>query len=188
MTNNTAILNCLTKQLYIRFEYKYFTIDLTEGDLEDNWNSIQFSDETTLDINFHWEDEPYVSLYGLIYDAKSDTYSTNTNEYYPIKISTIIGDKADYFDMEYQAEIGLNCYRVYSGCKMIKRTAYLNIASDFTAKARIVDKLKDVHLVAMDKYGATKVINIDEKYNTYYLSTNNTELNSKYKRTKFNIE
>jgi hypothetical protein len=63
---------------------------------------------------------------------------------------------------------------------MIKRTTSIDIASDLTAKLTIVDKIKDVHIVAMDKYGATKVIEIEEKYNSYYSSGTNKDLNSKY--------
>jgi len=193
MNNNTAILNCLSKQLFLKFEDKYFIVNLAEGDLEDSWNTIQFSDKTSLDINFTWEDTPIATLYGLTYDSENDVYNVNLKERYPIKINFVFGNKADYLSLEFNDEIGVNTYRIFSGAKMIKRTTSLDIASDFVAKSIIIDKLVDVHIVGMDKYGATKVIEIEEKYNIFYkIQEKSKQINnyfdSKDIRVKYDIK
>ena len=202
MNNNSAILNCISKELLLKFEDKYFIVDLKEGDLEDSWNSIQFSDKTTLDFNFSWDysdENPNACLYGLTYLPESDTYETNTKEAYPIKITNTFGNKADYFDYEFQPNnkdksYKVINYRVYSGCKLIKKATSLDIISDFSAKSMIVDNLNDVHIIGMDRFGAKTEIEIEEKYrkkyeiqikskeiNEYFFKADNKDNRIKYK-------
>jgi hypothetical protein len=197
-------LNCISKELLLKFEDKYFIVNLAEGDLEDSWNSIQFSDKTTLDINFSWEyseENPSVCLYGLTYLPESDTYETNTSEAYPIKITNIFGNKADYLNWVFQPNNKDNShkvihYRVYSGCKLIKKATSLDIVSDFIAKSVIVDKLNDVHTIGMDRFGAKTTIEIDQKYyKKYEIQLKSKERNqcvskadNKDNRIKYNIK
>jgi hypothetical protein len=167
MGNNSAILNCVSKELYIRFIDKFFIVDLKEGDLEDNWNTILFSENTMLDVNLDWDfnsDFPTLCLYGLTYNAEKEVYETNTDEAYPISIVNIFGSKALYFGEDYKANIGINVYRVYSKSEMIKRTTSLSQASDLGAKLMISDKMPDIHITVTDKNGASKVVEIEHKY------------------------
>lgn len=168
MNNNTAILNCLTKEISFRFEDKFFNLDLTEGDLEDYWNSINFWDGVTLDANFSWEDEPSLTLYGLIYNKETNCYEVNTNEAYPIRITNVFGTKAQYFGYEFQPKVGVNHLKVYANSKLVKRTTSPDIASDLCAKLRIVDKIENAHITITDKYGASEIFDVEEKYLTNY--------------------
>ncbi len=106
MKKNTAILNTITKVINFNFNGEEFELDLKEGDLEDNWNSIVNEFEVVFDTNFSWEEvEPdeeelygkaYFSVYGLT-DNGDGTWSTNTSDSTSIEIVEIIGSKKQYF-------------------------------------------------------------------------------------------
>lgn len=165
MKNNCAILNCFTKQLFFKFEDKHFTVDLTEGDLEDSWNTIAFSENTELDFNFYWEEgtEPCASLYGLILN-EDGTYSPDTSDSYPLSIVNVFGTYADYFNEEFNANKGNVSYKVYVGSKLVKRTKSLNTASDMSVNLIMLEKQEDVHVIAVDRSGATKIISAEKKH------------------------
>lgn len=180
MKNNCAILNCVKKEIYFKFEDKHFTVNLAEGDLEDSWNTIQFSDNTMLDVNFHWDesDKPYMSLYGLTYDSESDTFNTNWNEDYPISIVQVFGTKADYFDQKFNSSTSDMSFTVYVGAKLVKRTKSLNTASDMSVTLTMLEKKEDVHVIATDKDGATKIMSSVAKK---FIDSANIKLNQNEK-------
>ena len=86
MKNNTATLNCETKLITFKFQGEIFTVDLTEGDLSDSWNTVTKSNGVEWDINFYWEDdEPSLLVYGLE-DNGDCGLQINTSDYTVIDI------------------------------------------------------------------------------------------------------
>lgn len=165
MKNNCAILNCFTKQLFFKFEDKFFTVDLTEGDLEDSWNGIAFSENTSLDFNFSWQEgtEPCATLYE-IYQNEDGTWSTDFFKSYSLSIVNVFGTYADYFNEEFNANKGNISYKVYVGSNLVKRTKSLNTASDMSVNLTMLEKKEDVHVIAVDRSGATKIISAEKKH------------------------
>lgn len=59
-----AVIEVYSKVMNLRFRGENFIIDLKQGDLEDNWNSILFTDNgVEFDTNFTWEENPSLCLY-----------------------------------------------------------------------------------------------------------------------------
>lgn len=100
MKNNTAILNTKTLKLRIKFKNEEFIVDMQDGDIEDNWNTIDLADGTSYDLNLYWEEEsmrrPSLSLYGLVLD-KNNLWNTNTLDAYGIKVLQKDCYKKEYF-------------------------------------------------------------------------------------------
>jgi len=102
LKNNCAIMDTKKMKLTLRFKGEVHVVDLTEGDLEDNWNTITMADGTMYDFNLYWEEEgmkaPLLSMYGLL--PPNDVYEywhTNTDDQYPIHIHRFKRVKKEYF-------------------------------------------------------------------------------------------
>lgn len=55
--NNQALFLADKKEIHFKFMDEVFAVDLTEGDLEDSWNTIFPKDGNAYDTNFDCEDE-----------------------------------------------------------------------------------------------------------------------------------
>ena len=100
IVDGCAHLNCITKTITFNFSGQLFVIDLTTGDLEDSWSSIEVSDGSIYDTNFHWEDENEEPRFGVYYIADSfETIPKNIQlgSYTNFDIVEIVGTIDDYF-------------------------------------------------------------------------------------------
>ena len=93
MENNEAVLDCLKRQLGLMFKNNFYVIDLSQGDLHDNWNSIKVGDKIC-DVNFSWDEEPLCSVYEVI-NNQTSTVGVS------LSIINILGTKKEYFGDEY---------------------------------------------------------------------------------------
>lgn len=93
MENNEAVLDCLKRQLGLMFKNNFYVIDLSQGDLHDNWNSIKVGDKI-YDVNFSWDDEPLCSVYEVI-NNQTSTVGVS------LSIINILGTKKEYFGDDY---------------------------------------------------------------------------------------
>lgn len=72
MKNNTAILNCDTKEIEVMVEGAEISFDLNDGDIEDYWNSFGV-ELNSYDINFSlYGGNPFVSVYRVQNGKRSD--------------------------------------------------------------------------------------------------------------------
>ena len=98
MENNRAFVHCYEKILEIRLNGATYYVNLLQGDLHDNWNSITDLDRNVWDVNLHWEQDddamitPNLALYVVDEDGKTDFF-----EYITIPTS-ILGTKDEYFN------------------------------------------------------------------------------------------
>ena len=102
-TNNTAVLDCKSKMLNLSFNGESFEIDMSEGDLEDNWNSFTMDNGTALDVNLHWEYPQMEAPRLLTYDYKGQQNLANADETV-IELS-ITGTHEDYFGINWHESI-----------------------------------------------------------------------------------
>ena len=74
------------------FADEEFTVDLTEGDLEDSWNGVTTKTGQVYDFNFSWQEneEPAMSLYKVKEDNSTDFFDSES-----IKIIAQIGNFKD---------------------------------------------------------------------------------------------
>lgn len=93
MNNNEAVLDCLKRKLGLIFKNNFYVIDLSQGDLYDNWNSIKVGDKI-YDVNFSWDKEPLCSVYEVINNQTSTVG-------FPLSIIDILGTKKEYFGDDY---------------------------------------------------------------------------------------
>ena len=164
MKNNTATLDCNTKLITFKFQDEIFTVDNTEGDLADSWNSITTSNGEVFDFNFSWEDEkgcePNLSIYGLI-ENDDDTFSTDFNNETTFEI--LGNPKADVFFSEerfkYKFDVSSPITaKVYNeNDEVVFKTKSFNRLSDelYIRKSQG----EKVYGVIMDKNNAKKRIN-----------------------------
>ena len=100
MKNNTAIVDVKNKTLTIMFQNEQHLVDLTEGDLHDNWNCITDKDDVLWDINFSWEDttgeKPYLTIYALHEADENGHQSTDFYNSTSIKVKAL-GSRDEYF-------------------------------------------------------------------------------------------
>lgn len=145
MKNNQAILNCKTKTVIFKFKNENFTVYLTEGDLHDSWNVIATNDGKVFDFNFSWQNlcNPSVTLYAVDEENMTDFF----NEY-RVEIVSIIGTKADYFDLELDAHLDFTFILFSENGSKRMTTDSLNEISD---KKRNTD-----YIICIDSNGATK--------------------------------
>lgn len=108
MKNNQAILNLTNKTINFKFNNEDFVMDLTEGDLHDNWNSFTTKDNITYDLNFTWDgysrdnDKPNLTIYELR-DNGDGTFSTDmfSGSDVSVKFIQIIGTEGEYFNIPF---------------------------------------------------------------------------------------
>ena len=165
MKNNTAIVDTKNKVLTLMFQNEQHIVDLTEGDLHDNWNCITDKNDVLWDINFSWEDtkgeKPYLSVYALLEADDNGYQSTNWGEYTPISVKTL-GNRDDYFKEKrftYRFDSSLPLtFRVFDEQdNLILKTTRGNRASDESVY-QLLQFNKKCHIVVMDSNGATKRI------------------------------
>lgn len=161
MKNNTAILDTIKKTITFMYMNQEFTIDLTEGDLEDSWNSINTADGVLWDFNFCWEDEtgekPYMTIYSLEFvdgnyrkDYKNDT---------SVKITEIIGNRSFYFDdKDFEFDhTSKHTFEVFNGEGELQlKTKKFNLAVDTAGSAEYLKKGTGWYVEAIDVNGARK--------------------------------
>ena len=157
MKNNKGILDCKNKTFTFAYLNEMFTIDLTEGDLEDSWNSILFLNGTMMDFNFYWEDyentKPMVSLYDLKKDEDGELL-TDTSKSYPIKVVEISGTKAQYFSKSFDNSLSFKFLLVSEGQILYQTKKVEKVAREFTK--RIEKSSSPIKILLMDSNGATK--------------------------------
>jgi hypothetical protein len=107
MKKNTAILNTITKKINFDFKGEIFEVDLTEGDLEDNWNCIEMKDGRVFDVNLSWQgddndesEKPWFSAYPVLPNGDGTWSADWSDNSGGIKIVQVIGDKNYYFNDE----------------------------------------------------------------------------------------
>lgn len=139
-----AILNAKLKTISFTFKDELFTIDLKEGDLHDNWNSIILSNGIIYDTNFDWYLKPQLSLYRCGDEEQQYDDSTLIDDF------TIVGTKADYFDLEFDSELSsvFILFAENGEVKIISKS--LNTISD--------RKEENDYIICIDNNGATKTI------------------------------
>lgn len=144
MKNNTAILNAKSKTISFKFKYKYFTVDLTEGDLHDSWNAITTSDGIIYDVNFDWDLKPNLNIYRC--GDEEQQYDDSST----IEISLVIGTKSDYFDLKFDEQLDC-CFILFSAEKNLKKSS-----KSFN---NIVDlKQNTDYIICIDSNGTTKTL------------------------------
>jgi len=98
MKNNTAILLKKEKLIVFKFKDENFSVDLSDGDLEDSWNSILLKDGNYYDTNFNWDEVGGVpSLYLYKVNEVDGELRVDTSDDYEIKIIKQYGTKKEYF-------------------------------------------------------------------------------------------
>lgn len=101
IVDGTAHLNCITKTITFNFSGQLFVIDLTTGDLEDSWSSIELCDGSIYDTNFHWEDdneEPRFGAYFIADSFENIPENIQLGSYTNFDIVEIVGTIDDYFN------------------------------------------------------------------------------------------
>lgn len=100
MKNNTAIFDAIKKTITFKFDDEEFTVDLTEGDLEDSWNGITTKKGVVWDFNFSWDEDSEPSM--VLYETYKEDGFLKTNHCNDelFKIVKQIGNFVDYFGYE----------------------------------------------------------------------------------------
>jgi hypothetical protein len=163
MKNLTSIVDTKNKTLTLMFQNEKHVIDLTEGDLHDNWNSIIDKNDVVWDINFSWEDtkgeKPYLSVYALFEADENGYQSTNWDESTSISVKSL-GNRDDYFKEErfkyrFDSTLPLT-FRVFDEQdNLILKTSRGNRASDESVY-QLLQHNKKCYIVATDSNGATR--------------------------------
>jgi hypothetical protein len=97
MENNTAILNAKQKVITFKFKDQMFAVDLKEGDLGDNWNSVRLK-SLVFDVNLVWEEDFEPSM--ALYHTYRSGYSLITKHEDFISFAlTVIGTQKNYFKL-----------------------------------------------------------------------------------------
>jgi hypothetical protein len=162
MKNNTATLDCITKLITFKFKNEIFTVDITEGDLDDSWNSINTLDGVCYDFNFSWEDtkgcRPSLSIYGLI--EEDGELSIDTTDTTSIKIlgkpSADIFFKEERFKYRFDVTLLVTC-RVYNENdeEVFKTKSFNKCVDEMTTRNFKGEK---TYMIVMDNNNATKRI------------------------------
>jgi hypothetical protein len=98
MRNNTGVVLFDHKAIVFRFEEVLYSVDLTDGDLEDSWSSITNRDGQPYDTNFYLEspkNSPTFYLYKCK-DKGDGNWEVDTTHETEIKIVKQIGKKSEY--------------------------------------------------------------------------------------------
>jgi hypothetical protein len=165
MKNNTAIVDTKNKVLTLMFQNEQHVVDLTEGDLHDNWNCITDKNDVLWDINFSWEDtkgeKPYLTVYALFEADENGHQSTDFDNSTSITVKSL-GNRDDYFKDErfkYRFDSSLPLtFRVFDEKdNLILKTTRGNRASDESVY-QLLQFNKKCYIVVMDSNGATKRI------------------------------
>lgn len=157
MKNNQGILNLIEKKINFKFKDEDFIMDLTKGDLDDNWNSFVTSDDVERDLNFHWEGysenhKPNLIVYELRYNGdgtwSTDTYSGDETN---IKLIKVIGTEGEYFGIPFDGAKALLFEVSDKDGNIILKSKSMNKAGDEAI-------IKKAVLTCIDVYGNRKEI------------------------------
>jgi hypothetical protein len=112
MKANTGIFDAIKKIIHFEFLNEEFTVDLTDGDLDDSWSSIETKKGEIFDTNF-WVDDIKPKFYFSIYEVKNGHIDTSAS--HRIDIVEMIGISEDYFgkeepELEFQVRFEANVY------------------------------------------------------------------------------
>ena len=163
MKNNTSIVDCKNKTLTLMFQNEIHIVDLREGDLHDNWNSIEDKNGIVWDINFSWEDtkgeKPYLSIYGLQEADENGFQSTDWDDQHSLTVKTL-GNRDIYFREErfkykFDSSLPLSFEVFDEKDKLILRTKRGNRASDESVY-QFLQHNKMCYIVVTDSNGASK--------------------------------
>lgn len=156
MKNNQGILNLTEKKIYFRYGNEDFIMDLTEGDLHDNWNSFTTKDGVVRDLNFSWEGysenhKPNLTIYPLRDNGdgtfSTDVFSGNDSQ---IKLTKVIGTEGEYFGIPFNG-VKTKSFEIIKDDKIILKTKSFNKACD-TAY------FEKAQCICIDVYGNRKTI------------------------------
>ena len=164
LKKNTAILDTIKKTIEFNFNGEEFTVDLTEGDLEDNWNCIEMKNGDPFDVNLSWQgdiddesEKPCFSAYPVYPNNDAEgTWSADWSDDRPIKIVKVIGDKNYYFNDEPQKFIHLSkhTFEVFNGEGELQlKTKSFNRAVDTAGSAEWLKKGTGWYVEAIDPNG-----------------------------------
>lgn len=163
MKNNTAIVDTKNKVLTLMFQNEQHVVDLTEGDLHDNWNCITDKNDVLWDINFSWEDtkgeKPYLTVYALFEADENGHQSTDFDNSTSITVKSL-GNRDDYFREErfsyrFDSSLPLSFEVFNSKGELVLKTKRGNRASD-EACYRLLQFNDKCVIVATDSNGATR--------------------------------
>lgn len=174
MKNNQGILNLTEKKIYFKFNDEDFVMDLTEGDLPDNWNAFQTKDGVERDLNFTWDgysekDKPYFTVYGLTKDeGDNEFWSTNWDDRTSIKLIQVIGTEGEYFGIPFTSTTKLTFEVADKDGNIVLKTKRLNRASDETVG-------NDYTVTAIDVYGNRKHLTPQKKEHWFEIFTSDDE-------------
>lgn len=167
MKKNTAILDTFKKTIQFNFNGEEFTVDLTEGDLEDSWNSVEMKNGDVFDTNFSWQEcfgiheKPAFSLYPVLPNGDG-TWSADWSDDKGIKIVEVIGDYSQYYDdvpLEYNPNALPHKFEVFNGNNELQlKTKKFNLACDTAGSAEYLKKGTGWYVVAIDANGGRKNI------------------------------
>ncbi len=157
MKNNQGILNLTEKKIFFKFNDEDFEMDLTEGDLEDNWNSFVTENGVVRDLNFHWEGysenhKPTLTVYELR-DNGDGTFSTDTfnGSEVLIKLISVIGTEGEYFGIPFDGTTKLTFEVFDKNGELVLKTKKFTKACD---ESYIIGGTN----IAIDIYGNRKQI------------------------------
>ena len=156
MKNNQGVLNLNEKKIHFKYNDEDIVMDLTEGDLDDNWNSFRSKDGAIYDLNFHWlgysqKHKPNLTLYPLINNGDG-TFSTNFDEDVNIKLVEVIGTEGAYFGIPFDG-VKTSHFELFDKDGVLKLTTKkFNKACDES----IINSWKQV---CIDVYGNRKDLN-----------------------------
>jgi hypothetical protein len=165
MKNLTSIVDTKNKTLTLMFQNEKHVIDLTEGDLHDNWNAFTDKNGGVWDVNFTWEDsvgeKPYLTIYPVLQNEDGSFPENSTQFDKDISFSVKkIGTRNDYFrekrfSYRFDSSLPLSFEVFDSKGKSILKTKSGNRASDEACYQLLQHNDKCV-IVATDSNGATK--------------------------------
>ena len=99
-----AIVHTRLKLAYLKFEGELHKVNLTEGDLKDNWNAVTLKDGRVFDFNMDWQfclRNPSISLYGTYQEEGEEHLRTDTSDSYSFKVLRKYKKKSEYFPKQY---------------------------------------------------------------------------------------
>lgn len=94
MHRNEAIFDCLRKTITLLFRNQQFELDMSEGNLENNYNGEVMDDGTPFDVLLQWEREMMITPKLFIYE-EIDPQNLRPIE---VPIIMMLGTKQQYFE------------------------------------------------------------------------------------------
>lgn len=96
MEQDKAFVHCYEKILEIHLDGVTYFVNLMQGDLPDNWNSITDVIGKHWDVNLYWDEEemdrPNLTIYSVDKDGVTNFSNSHTIP------TLILGTKEEYFN------------------------------------------------------------------------------------------